>query len=96
MRHYESGFMDVHSTSYLHTPTSDELRAIRTTPGGTSEGIPFDWYVRKEVGRGELRLQCVRPSVLGLSRPVVQASSLQWPNWQAGCLPHSPPTAGRW
>jgi hypothetical protein len=55
---------------HLYKPSPEELRAIRTTPGTTSNGQPFDHHVRKKVERGEWRLECIRPDVLGLARPL--------------------------
>jgi len=55
---------------YLYQPTADELARIRTTPGQTSDGKPFSWYVDQQVSAGKLRLECVRADVLGLSLPL--------------------------
>ena len=50
--------------------SADELALIRTRPGRTSEGKPFDWVVRQKVDSGEWRLESVSADVLGLSRPL--------------------------
>jgi DNA repair photolyase len=43
---------------------------IRTRPGITGHGRPFDWFVRKKVKNGEWRLECIKPEVLGTKRPL--------------------------
>ena len=55
---------------YLYRASSEELESIRTKPGRTATGRPFDWMVRRKVARGEWRLECVRPDILGLERPL--------------------------
>lgn len=60
--------MQVEKDAYLYSPSCDELSAIRTRPGVTKEGKPFDWYVGKKLKTGEWRLECIRADVLGLSR----------------------------
>jgi len=55
---------------YLYRPSPEELREIRTIPGRTARGKPFDWLVRKEVQEGKWRLECVGSDVLGLTRPL--------------------------
>mgnify|MGYP006280580073 CR=1 FL=1 len=62
--------MDTSEKNYLYEATPEELGAIRTTPGKTSSGKPFDHYVRRKVEEGDLRLECLRPDVLGLERPL--------------------------
>jgi len=51
-------------------PSSDDLAAIRTTPGLTGAGKPFDEYVMREVAAVKLRLELVPADVLGLKRPL--------------------------
>jgi len=46
------------------------LELIRTKPGLTSDGKPFDWYVRKMVEEGVCWLECIRSDVLGVARPL--------------------------
>ena len=55
-------------SNYIHTPTPSELALIRTTPGTTSTGKPFDAYVSDKLASGKWRLECVRAETLGLSR----------------------------
>jgi len=55
---------------YLYDASPDELRAIRTTPEATSSGRPFDWYVEERLASGAWHLECIRPDVLGLARPL--------------------------
>lgn len=57
-------------SDYRYEPTPDELRQIRTTPGRTASGTPFQDYTDKQVTEGRWRLECVRADVLGLSRPL--------------------------
>ena len=57
-------------TRYIHTSTPTELDLIRTTPGMTKAGMPFDHYVQSRLASGKLRLECVRADVLGLTRPL--------------------------
>ena len=47
-----------------------ELALIRTKPGMTTAGKPFDWFVRQKVESGEWRLECVSAETLGLVRPL--------------------------
>jgi len=42
--------------------------SIRTTPGKTEDGKPFDFYVQEQVRRGELRLERVPKEILGTPR----------------------------
>ena len=46
------------------------LRSIRTRPGLTEEGKPFDHVVKDKVTKGEYRLQCIPAKTLGAARPV--------------------------
>ena len=62
--------MEIDKKEYLYDASREELEAIRTQPGTTSDGKPFDWYVQDMVGHGRLRLECVRADVLGLKRPL--------------------------
>jgi len=55
---------------YLYRASLEELESIRTKPGRTATGRPFDWMVRRKVARGEWRLECVRADILGLERPL--------------------------
>ena len=48
----------------------ETLPLIRTVPGVTDDGKPFDWYVQKKVESGEWRLECIQPEVLGTTRPL--------------------------
>jgi len=57
-------------TRYIHTPIPSELALIRTRPGTTKAGKPFDHYIQSRLASGKLRLECVRADVLGLSRPL--------------------------
>jgi DNA repair photolyase len=62
--------MRINPSEYLYNASPEELEAIRTKPGITSDGKSFDWYVQEEVRRGRLRRECIRPDVLGLNRPL--------------------------
>jgi hypothetical protein len=64
------GTMDMHEQDYILGATPKELQKVRTTSAMTSEGRPFDHMVRGKVASGEWRLECVRPDVLGLDRPL--------------------------
>ena len=52
---------------WVADPSFEELRTIRTKPGQTSDGKPFNWYVKTKEESGEWRLECVRADVLGLA-----------------------------
>ena len=43
---------------------------IRTHPGLTDEGKPFDFVVKKRVAKGIYRLQCLSAEILGTARPI--------------------------
>jgi len=58
------------SGDYLHNPTEEELRAIRTRPGKTVDGKSFDDLVQRKIDSGDWRLECVRPDLLGLDMPL--------------------------
>jgi DNA repair photolyase len=49
---------------------SEILRLIRTTPGKTKDGKPFDFHEKRMVEEGKWRLELVPAEVLGLSRPL--------------------------
>ncbi len=55
---------------YLYRPSREELDLIRTNPGRTEDGKPFNHYVRRQRQQGKLQLECIRPDVLGLERPL--------------------------
>lgn len=55
--------------SYLCTDTSD-LDLIETKPGYTEDDKPFDWMVREKLESGTWHLECIRPDILGLKRPL--------------------------
>jgi DNA repair photolyase len=46
----------------------DQYGVIRTRPGVTKDGKPFDWYVQERVGRGELTLEEIPAAVAGTPR----------------------------
>jgi spore photoproduct lyase len=48
----------------------EEAEAMRTKPGLTSEGNPFDHYVRGLAAKGELRLETVPAETAGIARPI--------------------------
>ena len=49
---------------------ADETEAIRTKPGLTASGKPFDHYVRRQVAKSAWRLECVPARVAGIARPI--------------------------
>ena len=55
---------------YLYDASPEELELIRTTPGRTGSGKRFDHYVQRKVEEGAYRLECIKPEVLGLDRPL--------------------------
>ena len=57
-------------SDYSYHASAQELATIRTQPGKTSAGKPFDWYVTEKERSGEWRLECVAPEVVGLQRPL--------------------------
>ena len=46
----------------------DHYDVIRTRPGVTKDGKPFDWYVKEKLGSGDLRLEEVAADVTGTPR----------------------------
>jgi len=51
-------------------PGQEILQEIRTKPGLTEDGKPFDHVVKKKAAKGEYRLQCIRADILGTRRPM--------------------------
>ncbi len=62
--------MHIPKRSYLYEASLGERERIRTSPGMTTEGKAFDHYVERQVEQGKLRLECIKPDVLGLDRPL--------------------------
>ena len=62
--------MNPKTANYLYDATPEEKAQIRTHPGTTRDGKPFDWFVREKIESGQWRLECLDPEVLGLSRPL--------------------------
>jgi len=83
---------------YLYKPSDDMMAAIRTQPGVSADGKPFDWYVKDKVSHGSLQPECIRADVLGLKRPLeiyraVRKTNLikPWPSFDdtgTGCPAH--------
>ncbi|MBW2308704.1 MAG: hypothetical protein JRG73_17405 [Deltaproteobacteria bacterium] len=48
----------------------EDLSLIRTTPGTTHDGKPFDLYVQKMVGKGDLKLERIPADILGTPRDI--------------------------
>lgn len=48
----------------------DILRLIRTTPGITKDGKPFDHYEQRMMREGTWRLELIPAEILGLARPL--------------------------
>ena len=46
------------------------VEVIRTQPGSTKEGRPFDHVVRERVAGGQYRLECIPAEVTGTARPI--------------------------
>ena len=46
------------------------LKTIRTKPGFTKTGKPFDHVVKDRVAKGQYRLQCIPAKTLGTARPI--------------------------
>jgi len=46
------------------------LQRIRTKPGFTGGGKPFDHVVKKKIAKGEFKLQCIPAEILGTARPI--------------------------
>ena len=57
-----------HTTAKLRTP--EQLEIIRTKPGMTNEGKPFDHYVERQVAERKLRLESIPSDALGTARPL--------------------------
>ncbi len=60
---------NVQVESYLCEDHKD-LDLIHTRPAYTNDGKPFDFMVREKVESGRWRLECIKPSVVGLARPI--------------------------
>jgi len=63
-------YVNSNENDYTYSASPDELQKIRTTPGATSGGKPFDHLVRREAASGNWGLECVKADVLGLERPL--------------------------
>lgn len=50
--------------------TDTTLASIRTTPGTTQDGKPFDHSVRRKVDAGKWRLELIPAEVTGTARPI--------------------------
>lgn len=46
------------------------LDLIRTEPGMTNEGKPFDHYVKRLEAEGKQRLECIPANIAGIARPI--------------------------
>ena len=46
------------------------LETIRTNPGLTNDGKPFDWYVNEKLQTGVWRLELIDKEIVGVSRPL--------------------------
>jgi len=49
---------------------AEMLNSIRTKPGFTKKGKPFDHVVKDRVAKGEYRLECIPAETLGTARPI--------------------------
>jgi len=53
-----------------NTISPEMLNLIRTNPGTTRDGKPFDWIVKQKVQSGEWRLEQIPADIVGLKRPI--------------------------
>ena len=48
----------------------EPMESLRTKPGSTKSGKPFDHVVKARVAKGEYQLQCIAAKILGTARPI--------------------------